>query len=76
LLPGNESRIVRRGTAQKTVVLAKSTKLKHGTKLGRTLCYAVSRGAGASGRGGRALCAAASTKLDASGPARLVLTAD
>ena len=38
LLPGNESRIVRHGTAQQTVVLAKSTKLKHGTKLGRTLC--------------------------------------
>jgi len=32
LLPGNESRIVRHGTAQQTVVLAKSTKLKHGTK--------------------------------------------
>jgi len=39
LLPGNESRIVRHSTAQQTVVLAKSTKLKHGTKLGRTLCY-------------------------------------
>jgi len=39
LLPGNESRIVRHGTAQQTVVLAKSTKLKHGTKLRRTLCY-------------------------------------
>jgi len=39
LLPGNESRIVRHGTAQQTVMLAKSTKLKHGTKLGRTLCY-------------------------------------
>jgi len=25
--------------AQQTVVLAKSTKLRHGTKLGRTLCY-------------------------------------
>ena len=25
--------------AQQTVVLAKSTKLGHGTKLGRTLCY-------------------------------------
>ena len=39
MLPGNESRIVRHGTAQQTVVLAKCTKLKHGTKLGRTLCY-------------------------------------
>ena len=39
MLPGNESRIVRHGMAQQTVVLAKSTKLKHGTKLGRTLCY-------------------------------------
>jgi len=27
--------------AQQTVVLAKSTKLKHGTRLGRTLCYAI-----------------------------------
>jgi len=39
LLPGNESRFARHGTAQQTVVLAKSTKLKHGTKLGRPLCY-------------------------------------
>jgi len=38
-MPGNESRIVRHGTAQQTVVLEKNTKFKHGTKLERTLCY-------------------------------------
>ena len=38
MLPGNELRIVRHGKGQQTVVLAKSTKLKLGTKLGRTRC--------------------------------------